>query len=106
MIESPSLVIQCDLHVSSIYCPLEGIVHGHTPEERLRLLAERLLVAMEMGYPTYFTGLEEVSSCIVHHLLLHGTLASSLATCPMHVQFSSAGAAFTTVQGYFWGTAL
>ena len=41
-------------------CPSEGIVHGHTPEERLRLLAERLLVAMEMGYPTYFTGLEEV----------------------------------------------
>lgn len=46
----------------SVVLPLsiEGIVHSHTPEERLRLLAERLLVAMEMGYPTYFTGLEEV----------------------------------------------
>ena len=48
---------------SSIYLAPEGIVHGHTPEERLRLLAERLLVAMEMGYPTYFTGLEEVRRC-------------------------------------------
>ena len=39
---------------------------------------------MEMGYPTYFTGLEEVSSCIVHHLLFawHG-MALWLAHKPL-----------------------
>lgn len=57
---SACIVFQCAAHVSSVYHALEGIVHGHTLEERLRLLAERLMVAMEMGYPTYFTGLEEV----------------------------------------------
>ena len=49
---------------------IEGVVHGHSPEERVQVLAERIVVALGMGFCVYFTYLEEVSFA-VHIPFMH-----------------------------------